>query len=288
VSGRVGEYTLLSELGRGAHGVVWDVRDDAGHRFALKRLDVELLSEATLRAQVAQLRAHPHVGLVAVYEVLRVDGALHLVMEHIDGDDLVADVRRESIANATTAPHLPLAFGQPLRPLGSSAFAPCTSAGLLRLRSALVQLADALDALHRLGLMHRDLHPANVRITSTGRVVLLDVGTLPELGARHDPARPVGPVSHAAPELGEALPLAPASDWYAVGVLLFEALTGDLPFSGAGRDAFVRKQTISAPSPALLVRGVPDDLDALCTALLATSPRLRATGDAIRALTSRT
>jgi len=264
------------------------VRDDAGHRFALKRLDVELVPEAALRAQVAQLRAHPHVGLVAVYEVLRVDGALHLVMEHIDGDDFVADVRRESIANATTAPHLPLAFGQPLRPLGSSAFAPCTSAGLLRLRSALVQLADALDALHRLDLMHRDLHPANVRITSTGRVVLLDVGTLPELGARHDPARPVGPVSHAAPELGEALPLAPASDWYAVGVLLFEALTGDLPFSGAGRDAFVRKQTISAPSPALLVRGVPDDLDALCTALLATSPRLSATGDAIRALTSRT
>jgi len=284
VSARIGPYTLVGELGRGAHGVVWDVRDDAGHRFALKRLDVELVPEAALRAQVARLRAHPHIGLVAVHEVLRVDGALHLVMEHIDGDDFVANVRRESIANATTAPHLPLAFGQPLRPLGSSAFAPCTSPGLLRLRGALVQLADALDALHQLGLVHRDLHPANVRITSSGRVVLLDVGTLPEVGATHDPARPVGPVSHAAPELGEALPLAPASDWYAVGVLLFEALTGDLPFSGAGRDAFVRKQTISAPSPALLVRGVPDDLDALCTALLATSPRLRATGDAIRAL----
>ena len=277
-----GPYTLEGELGRGAQGVVWAARDVAQRRVAVKRLEVALVSEAELRTQVAQLRARAHPGLVALHEVAHLDGALHLVMEHVDGDDFVTHMRRDAVVSASTAPHLPLAFGQVLRAMGSSAFAPITPAGIARLRDALVKLADALDALHELGFVHRDLHPANVRITADGRVVVLDVGTLPHIGDANDPARVVGPVSHAAPELGEELTLAPACDWYAVGVLLFEALTGDLPFSGSGRDTFVRKQTVSAPSPSLLVRGIPDDLDALCNALLATSPRLRATGAEVR------
>jgi serine/threonine protein kinase len=280
---RVGTYTLVDELGRGAQGVVWKARDAAGAHVAIKRLDGAFAADSEWATQLDTLRARAHPGLVAVREALHHEGALHLVMEHVPGDDLVSHVRRDADVEATSAPHLPLAFGQALRPLGSSAFTTCTPAGLTRLRRAFTQLADALEALHALGFVHRDLHPANVRVTPAGRVVVLDLGTLPRIGDTHDPARAVGPVSHAAPELGDERPLAPASDWYAVGVLLFEALTGDLPFSGAGRDAFVRKQTVSAPSPGLLVRGVPADLDALTTALLATSPRLRADATQIRA-----
>jgi serine/threonine protein kinase len=280
---QLGPYTLVREIGRGAQGVVWEATDAAGARVAIKRLDDAQASAGAMHAQLDALRARAHPGLVAVREAVVHAGALHLVMEYVEGDDLVRHVRADAHAEATSAPHLPLAFGQALRPVGSSAFTTCTPAGLARLRRAFARLADALEALHALGLVHRDLHPANVRVTPAGRVVLLDLGTLPRVGDAHDPARAVGPVSHAAPELGDERPLAPASDWYALGVLLFEALTGDLPFSGAGRDAFVRKQTVSAPSPALLVRGVPPDLDALCAALLATSPRLRAGAEAIRA-----
>ncbi len=280
---RLGGYTLRGELGRGAQGVVWDAEDATGARVAIKRLDDARGSPEAVHVQLDALHVRAHPGLVAVHAAFVHEGALHLVMEHVPGDDLVRHVRSDAEVEATSAPHLPLAFGQALRPLGSSAFTTCTPAGIARLRRCFARLADALEALHGLGLVHRDLHPANVRVTPAGRVVLLDLGTLPRLGDTHDPARAVGPVSHAAPELGDERPLAPPSDWYAVGVLLFEALTGDLPFSGAGRDAFVRKQTVSAPSPGLLVRGVPDDLDALTTALLATSPRLRAGAAAIRA-----
>src|SRR6185369_15336345 len=124
------------------------------------------------------------------------------------------------------APALPMAFGQPLSPLGASAFTPCSDAGLARLRASLAALARALEALHACGYVHRDHHARNVRARDDGTVSVLDLGTSSRLGEPPSPSRLVGPVSHVAPEIGDGGPLTAAADWYAVGVLLFEALTG--------------------------------------------------------------
>ncbi|MCA9612720.1 MAG: hypothetical protein KC586_08165, partial [Myxococcales bacterium] len=85
-----------------------------------------------------------------------------------------------------------------------------------------------------------------------------------------------GAAASLAPELGLAPPTE-AADAYALGVLLFEALTGKLPFDGGGMEVLVRKQSVEAPMASELAPGVPDDLDVLCAGLLRRSPRERLT-----------
>ena len=78
-------------------------------------------------------------------------------------------------------------------------------------------------------------------------------------------------------------PIAASADVYSIGVLLFEALTGSLPFAGAADEVMVRKQTVSAPSPSFVLGDAPEDLDALCVAMLRRAPELRPTARAIAA-----
>jgi serine/threonine protein kinase len=160
--------------------------------------------------------------------------------------------------------------------MGVSAFGPCGDTGIARVRAGLAELARGVSAIHAAGLVHGDLRPANVRVREDGRVVVIDLGLATPLGGAIDPGRSIGVVSHLAPELGAHAIATPSIDAYALGVLLFECLTGDVPFAGTGQDVFVRKQTVSPPHVQLLVSGVPDDLDALCLRLLATDPRHRA------------
>lgn len=152
-----------------------------------------------------------------------------------------------------------------------------------RLRPALGQLARALVALHSMGRLHRDIKASNVMVDRRGRVVVLDFGLSIELAVQDDTQatenQVAGTVAYMAPEQAMGEPLTPASDWYSVGVLLYQALTGRLPFPGSSLKTLLAKQVEDPPPPWALADDLPTDLSLLCVDLLRRSPEARPTGE---------
>src|SRR5439155_1814136 len=160
---------------------------------------------------------------------------------------------------------------------------PCDEA---RLRAVLPQLVSALDAIHRAGHVHRDIKPSNVLVGHDGRLVLLDFGLIiaqHERAQSKDDVWMIGTPAFMAPEQAEGSVVGPAADWYGVGVMLFLALTGVMPFEGSATEILLAKRSREAPAPHDRAKNVPADLDALCIDLLRTDPSQRPTAEAIRA-----
>ncbi len=154
---------------------------------------------------------------------------------------------------------------------------------LSRLRPALRQLVEGIAAVHRADRLHRDVKPSNMLVTPQGRVVLLDFGLATPLGqdgrTETMSLNLVGTVRYMSPEQAAGLELSAASDWYSVGVMLYEALTGRPPFEGRPLQILRNKQEQESVPPCELVDAVPEDLNSLCTALLRRDPLARPSGD---------
>jgi serine/threonine protein kinase len=143
------------------------------------------------------------------------------------------------------------------------------------------QLASALHALHAAGVVHRDVRPENVLVQDE-RVILLDL----DLARRHATITEDEEIAGSPAYMAPDDEIAAASDWYAFGVLLFEALTGALPFSGTAHEVVIRKRTVSAPAASFVVELPPeaDDLDRLVTRLLRRVASMRPTGEEVLAI----
>ncbi|PZR15975.1 MAG: hypothetical protein DI536_06640 [Archangium gephyra] len=265
-------YEIVRELGAGGMGVVYEAidRERDGRRVALKvlrRQDPDSLSR--LKREFRALAGVRHPNLAALYE-LSVDGDVWFFsLELIDGVDFMSWVRpqQQSSRDAPTAE-----LGVTVRSAGAS-----DQFDASRLEPAFRQLVAGVSFLHSQGRLHRDLKPSNVLVTKDGRVVILDFGLVLELeGAPEtDDGSIVGTAAYMAPEqAGSGVVGAPA-DWYAVGVMLFQALTGRVPFDGTGVQVLLDKQRRPAPSPRDFVPAIVAELDALCVGLLRREPAER-------------
>jgi len=150
-----------------------------------------------------------------------------------------------------------------------------------RLESVLVQLASALDALHQRGIVHRDVKPSNILVTKQGRVVLLDFGAISLQDGQHggwsEQDRLVGTAAYMSPEqVLNPCSVSSASDWYAVGVMLYRILSGRLPFLCRFPDVLSVKRRRRPVALSAIGVSVPDWLERLCLGLLERDPGLRA------------
>lgn len=256
-----GRYRLARRLGAGASAYVWTAHDDRLDRdVAVKILRTAVAGggsdEQRLRREAHALAHLNHPGITAVFDLVAgadsaEGGALALVTELLAGEDLAARLRRGTL-------------------------------GLDETLKLCAQVADALDAAHRAGVIHRDVKPANVMLTRTG-VKLLDFG-IARTEAESDLTGPsaIGTPACMAPEqwLGKAPE--PATDVYALGCLLYWCLAGQAPFAQRVLPALAVAH-LEAEPPALPDCGQSRQIDALYQACLAKNPADRPTATLLAA-----
>jgi serine/threonine protein kinase len=278
-------FTLVRRVGTGGMGVVYEAYDrKRGELVALKtmrRADPSAL--VRFKQEFRSLTDITHPNLVNLYELFAVDDRWFFTMELVEGSDFLRYIRSRPPAESSVTTTRPQAGREGGEPEPSAAAATAATADPprrprsftldeARLRDALRQLAEGVEALHQSGKLHRDIKPTNVLVTPEGRVVLLDFGLTADLEAsgrhRTTDRQIVGTVAHMSPEQAAGLSITRASDWYSVGVMLYETLTGRLPFIGPSQEVIVAKQTETPESPATLVEGLPEDLVQLCVDLL--------------------
>lgn len=296
-------FELRRRLGAGGYGVVHEAFDrQRGELVALKTLR-ELHPEALYRfkREFRALADVRHDNLVRLHELVSAGDQWFFTMELVDGRDFLAALGiaapiapRPSVDGLSHTIRLaPADLAELARSTGAPTGAPSSRPSSVaprgldpaRLRPLLRQLAAGVVALHRRGMQHRDLKPSNVLVTPQGRVVILDFGLVAERHARSsDAAQIVGTVEYMAPEQAAGLPTTPASDWYSVGVMLFEALTGALPFTGSLLEMLTHRIDRDAPNLRTHNPEAPSDLAALCMALLARDPDERPDDDEVLAL----
>src|SRR5690606_5111782 len=240
-------------------GTVYEATDgDSRSHIAIKAIR-GLGPEAVYRFKrefraLAQIQ-HPNV--VSLYELASDDEGMYFTMELVQG---------ASFAEALCGPRL----------RDGPVHAPCRD--YARLRDGLAQLVRGVQAIHQAGFLHRDLKPSNVLVAPSGRVVVLDFGLVRDLhvddatGVTADGAV-LGTPLYMSPEQATGAKTEAPSDWYSVGEMLYQVLTGRAPYAGLGMLALLAaKRQDMPPPPSSLVPVVPADPDALCIDLLQCRP----------------
>jgi hypothetical protein len=254
-------FEVARQLGEGGMGTVYEALDtETGRRVALKLMrggNADALVRFKREFRALQDLHHPN--LVTLGELVSEGDQWFFTMELVHGVDFVTWVSGQADG---AAPERALRFDEQ------------------RLRGALAQLAQALAALHEAHMVHRDVKPSNVLVEPSGRVVVVDFGLVAdvqEMGRGVTDLDVVGTPAYMAPEQAASRPVGPAADWYSVGVLLHEAMTGTVPFDGAPLEILLRKQRDEPRPPSATVPDLPADLDELCARLLRFDPALRPT-----------
>jgi YVTN family beta-propeller protein len=254
----LGSYRIEELLGRGGMGVVYRAEDlRLGRKVALKLLASHLTEDERFRSRfLAESRlaaSIDHAGIVPIYEAGESDdGHLYIAMRYVEGTDLAAVLRREGAMDPQ------------------------------RVINLVAQLAYALDAAHARGLVHRDVKPSNALIAMEGadeHVYLADFGLTRHIataGAVTASDKLVGTVDYLAPECIAGEQADGRADIYSLGCVLFEALTGEVPFPRDSEVAAIYAHLEDEPPrPSERRPSVPAALDAVVVRALAKEPERR-------------
>ena len=256
---RIAHYEVSARLGAGGMGEVFLARDTKlGREVALKLLPAEMSADETARARLlneartASSLNHPHI--CTIFEVGEAEGRAYIALEHVEGKPLAAMVPEGGLPTDAV-----LRYG--------------------------TQIADALAHAHDRGVIHRDLKTSNVMITPEGRAKVLDFGLAKKLRdedlaevtrsgkALTQAGAVVGTLHSMAPELLSGNPADARSDIWALGILLYEAAAGALPFQG--KTGFEMTSAILREPPRILPERVPAGLRAVIQRCLAKEPGQR-------------
>jgi len=257
-----GRYQVLSALGAGGMGDVFLAHDTRlNRRIALKllrvagSLDADVLGRFVQEARAASALTHPHVAVV--YDFGECDGHHFIAMEHVDGRSLAEHLR-------------------------------CSRLSMRDVVSIGTQIAEALQAAHAVGIVHRDVKPANVMITHAAQVKVLDFGLAKNLAIDSRAAEPetraaltgphvvMGTAAYMSPEQSTGGMVDHRTDLFSLGVLLYETATGRLPFAGATRSEMMDRLRNSEPEAIATLNGdVPQEFDRIVRRCLAKEPGRR-------------
>ncbi|MBK5260256.1 MAG: serine/threonine-protein kinase PknK [Thermoanaerobaculia bacterium] len=286
-----GRFEVRKLLGSGSFGAVYEAFDHQRNRtVALKVLErVSTDSIARFKREFRVLAELRHPNLVSLYELAVLGEYWVLSMELIRGTELLEHLAfvelQQSFLEART-PTQPEFDGDATIVLRAPAKTTKAISPLYveQVRETFRQIAIAIATLHARGVVHRDIKPSNIMITGEGRIVILDFGLVAEVSLEDtiDRRTVVGTPGYMSPEQVIASPPAPPNDWYGFGVLLYQALTAQMPFGGQTALEIVEHQMHDeAPRAGDVVEGVPEDLSALAHECLQRDPSKRPSDEAI-------
>lgn len=247
---RIGHFALKKRLGGGGFGTVWLAEDlSLGRQVALKLPASEGHDAANLLYEAKTAASLRHPNIVSIYEVETENGRPYIASEYIDGLTL-----RDFLT--TGRPPIP------------------------RTVELLIGVAQALQHAHEHGVVHRDIKPANIILNKQGQPFVADFGIAKRISANatiSSEGQVVGTARYMSPEQasGKTRETDHRSDIYALGVLLFELMTGETPFRGNVRALLHQKMFEEAPSPRKLDPTLPKDLETICLKCLEREPTKR-------------
>ncbi len=246
----LGQYEILEEIGRGGMATVYRARQLSINRVvAVKVLPRNLLHDPGFferferEVDVVAHLEHPHI--LPIYDYGKADGVPYIAMRYLAGGSLAQWVRR----------------------------------GLPRLEELdrpLTQVAQALDYAHQQGVIHRDIKPGNIMLDENGNAYLSDFGIARVLGSNLTGSAIIGTPAYMSPEQAHGLPLDARSDIYALGIVLFEMITGREPYQAETPMALLLKH-INEPIPPIsqFRQGVPPAVEAVIGRATAKDPNTR-------------
>jgi eukaryotic-like serine/threonine-protein kinase len=263
----ISHYKVLRKIGSGGMGVVYEAEDTKlGRLVALKFLpeeaDREMQAMERFLREARSASALNHPGICTIYAIDDHQGETFIAMELLEGESL------DKV----------LAAG------------PCSIPRTVEIG---IQLADALDAAHKKGIVHRDIKPGNIFVTSRGTVKILDFG-LAKLIVKHDeslqgdtlsdqgpqlltsPGTAVGTIAYMSPEQARGQELDGRTDLFSLGAVLYQMVTGKHPFPGTTSAVVFDNILHNAPTAPILLRpGVPPELERILNKALEKDPDLR-------------